>query len=250
MEVIIDKQSRIIARVEFLQMQDAGTWLDAYTWAPLLTPATHEIAEMNSLPQFYVDGCYKLTKAGEPEIIPEMFEQVKQHVMAKEMWSINDTVSTTILNGFNYEVGIGRSEKQMFHFSYDAHDQRNFTNTAVAAMLQKSNSVARADSKFYFRGRNEQSGEQMFSFSPDLFLDLYYNGALAHQSRCLETGWEAKQALEAAQTLEDISNALTTFNNAIAKIVEEQVIPGASEEPVPGEPEEPEEPTPTPEEVQ
>ena len=215
MKVIINKSTRVIDCIEFLRMEDNGTWLDSDTWAPLLRPETHEIVEMHSMPQFYADSCYVLADNGSPELVPDMFEHVKQNVISMKTNDINSRVSKAITDGFNYEISIGRSEKQSFHFSYDQHDQRNFISTAIAAMLQKSNNAARTDNEILFTGKDVEGADQIFSFSPDLFLDLYYNGALAHQSRCLEAGWEAKQALNNATSIDDIITALTTFDNAI-----------------------------------
>ncbi len=105
--------------------------------------------------------------------------------------AIDAETSAAILAGFDFEVA-----GEALHFSYDAFDQQNFSDTANACLMHKAGAAGLPTSVTWNAYR--PSGELVrLSLTADEFLPLYAGGALAHKAACMAEGGAKKAALEA-----------------------------------------------------
>ena len=133
-------------------------------------------------------------------VVPLNLEEVR----AAKIGQIDAETSAAILAGFEYEV-----EEDSLHFSYDAHDQQNFADTANAATLALMQVPGIPESVTWNGWDITQDGEGKevaralvrLTFSPNEFLGFYVAGALAHKAVQMETGGLRKAAAENATTV-------------------------------------------------
>ena len=151
----------------------------------------------------------------EPPVEEKTFSQVKAEVLEK----IDRETSNAIMSGFDYEINTG-SEVETLHFSYDILDQQNFADTAnVALMSLLSSSVSTLTDKQTtsiptsvtwnaYRNYTKETGGELVRLTLDAqeFLNLYLNGALVHKSTQMEIAGQRKEAVAAAQTIEELEN--------------------------------------------
>lgn len=114
-----------------------------------------------------------------------------EHDKAAARAAIDAETSAAILEGFDYEV-----DGETLHFSYDAFDQQNFSDTANACLMLKSGAQGLPESVTWNAYRAD--GELVrLVLTADAFLALYAGGALAHKAACMAEGGTKKAALEA-----------------------------------------------------
>lgn len=119
-----------------------------------------------------------------------------EHVRADARAAIDAETSAAILAGFDYAIDPGTGTPETLHFSYDAFDQQNFSDTANACLMLKGGAQGLPESVTWNAYRPD--GELVrLTLSADAFLTLYAGGALAHKAACMATGGAKKEALEA-----------------------------------------------------
>lgn len=119
-----------------------------------------------------------------------------EHDKAAARAAIDAETSAAILEGFDYEIDPGTGTPETLHFSYDAFDQQNFSDTANACLMLKAGAQGLPESVTWNAYRPD--GELVrLTLSADAFLALYVGGALAHKAACMATGGAKKEALEA-----------------------------------------------------
>lgn len=119
-----------------------------------------------------------------------------EHVRADARAAIDAETSADILAGFDYAIDPGTGTPETLHFSYDAFDQQNFSDTANACLMLKAGAQGLPESVTWNAYRPD--GELVrLTLSADAFLALYVGGALAHKAACMATGGAKKKALEA-----------------------------------------------------
>ncbi|WP_337397712.1 hypothetical protein AB9L13_00370 [Desulfovibrio piger] len=119
-----------------------------------------------------------------------------EHVRADARAAIDAETSADILAGFDYAIDPGTGTPETLHFSYDAFDQQNFSDTANACLMLKAGAQGLPESVTWNAYRPD--GELVrLTLSADAFLALYVGGALAHKAACMATGGAKKEALEA-----------------------------------------------------
>lgn len=113
-----------------------------------------------------------------------------EHDKAAARAAIDAETSAAILEGFDYEV-----DGESLHFSYDAFDQQNFSDTANACLMLKSGAQGLPESVTWNAYRAD--GELVrLVLTADAFLALYAGGALAHKAARMAEGGAKKEALE------------------------------------------------------
>lgn len=119
-----------------------------------------------------------------------------EHVRADARAAIDAETSADILAGFDYAIDPGTGTPETLHFSYDAFDQQNFSDTANACLMLKAGAHGLPESVTWNAYRPD--GELVrLTLSADAFLALYVGGALAHKAACMATGGAKKEALGA-----------------------------------------------------
>ena len=119
-----------------------------------------------------------------------------EHVRADARAAIDAETSADILAGFDYAIDPGTGTPETLHFSYDAFDQQNFSDTANACLMLKAGAHGLPESVTWNAYR--ANGELVrLVLTADAFLALYVGGALAHKAACMATGGAKKEALEA-----------------------------------------------------
>lgn len=118
-----------------------------------------------------------------------------EHDKAAARAAIDAETSAAILEGFDYEIDPGTGTPETLHFSYDAFDQQNFSDTANACLMLKAGAHGLPESVTWNAYRAD--GELVrLVLTADAFLALYAGGALAHKAACMAEGGTKKAALE------------------------------------------------------
>lgn len=118
-----------------------------------------------------------------------------EHVRADVRAAIDAETSADILAGFDYAIDPGTGTPETLHFSYDAFDQQNFSDTANACLMLKAGAHGLPESVTWNAYR--ANGELVrLVLTADAFLALYAGGALAHKAACMAEGGTKKAALE------------------------------------------------------
>ena len=134
-------------------------------------------------------------------------EPTLAEVKADALSRIDTATSSAILAGFEYEV-----DGESLHFSYDSFDQQNFVDSASVATLALSGQQGLPTSVTWNAYRNytpETGGELVrLDFTPQTFLGLYMQGALAHKGLQMEIGGQRKAAIDAAESVEAVQALL------------------------------------------
>ena len=119
-----------------------------------------------------------------------------ENVAARKLVEIDEQTSMTILNGFMYNI-----DDVDYHFSYDAFDQQNFSDSANMANIIKAGGTSTITTVFW-NAYKDWDGEKgtlvRIELDVDKFLDLYVNGALLHKSTIMAEGGDRKDALAVA----------------------------------------------------
>ena len=132
--------------------------------------------------------------APEPEPVP--LEELKSRKLAE----IDAETSAVILAGFDYEIN-GVS----YHFSYDAFDQQNFSDTANMCQLALSGTEGLPTSVTWNSYLKDGTLVQQ-EFNAQEFLKLYTSGAMVHKATQMAIGGQRKAAVQSASTKEELDN--------------------------------------------
>ncbi|WP_027188072.1 DUF4376 domain-containing protein [Desulfovibrio cuneatus] len=126
-------------------------------------------------------------------------ELTPSQTLAEQLAQIDAETSTAILAGFPYDIN-GKT----LHFSYKLEDQQNFADTANAATLATMGVPGVPQSVTWNGWEHAKDAEDnttrqlvRLTLTPQEFLALYLQGALAHKATCMELGGQRKAALEA-----------------------------------------------------
>lgn len=117
-----------------------------------------------------------------------------EHDRATARAAIDAQTSAAILAGFEYEV-----DGENLHFSYDAFDQQNFSDTANACLMLKAGAQGLPESVTW-NAYNADGELVRLVLTADAFLALYAGGALAHKAARMAEGGAKKAALETEGT--------------------------------------------------
>lgn len=147
--------------------QRGGKWYQ--TW--VLTPVTHT-----------------------PEEEAERLERLKDAKIAQ----IDAETSAAILAGFDYTVG-----DTVYHFSYDAFDQQNFSDTANMCQLALAGTEGLPTSVTWNSYLPDGTLVQQ-TFNAESFLALYTAGAMQHKVTQMMIGGERKAKVRDAETAEEV----------------------------------------------
>ena len=113
--------------------------------------------------------------------------------------SIDSKTASDIYKGFTYKInGIE------YHFNYSAEDQQNYADDANSILYQKSLGMASIHPIAKIAYSIPDNKAIYLSIEGDTFLDLYYNGALAHKNKVLKEGRDRKNKVEMAITKEEL----------------------------------------------
>lgn len=113
--------------------------------------------------------------------------------------SIDYETRNKIYNGFNYVI-----DGLEYHFSYDVIDQQNYADDANLILYQKYSGIEPISIISRTGYSIPDNNPVSFQFKGSEFLDLYYNGALAHKNKALKEGKERKLKVEKASTKEEL----------------------------------------------
>ena len=147
--------------------QRDGKWYQ--TW--VLTPVTHT-----------------------PEEEAERLERVKE----SKILQIDAETSEAILAGFDYTVN-----DTVYHFSYDAFDQQNFSDTANMCQLSLAGTPSLPSSVVWNSYLPDGTLVQQ-TFDAQTFLALYTAGAMQHKVTQMTIGGQRKAKVWAASTVEEV----------------------------------------------
>ena len=131
-----------------------------------------------------------------PEPKPVPLEELKSRKLAE----IDAETSAVILAGFDYEIS-GVS----YHFSYDAFDQQNFSDTANMCQLALSGTEGLPTSVTWNSYLKDGTLVQQ-EFNAQEFLKLYISGAMVHKATQMTIGGQRKAAVQSASTKEELDN--------------------------------------------
>ena len=147
--------------------QRDGKWYQ--TW--VLTPVTHT-----------------------PEEEAERLERVKE----SKILQIDAETSEAILAGFDYTVN-----DTVYHFSYDAFDQQNFSDTANMCQLSLAGTPSLPSSVVWNSYLPDGTLVQQ-TFDAQTFLALYTAGAMQHKVTQMTIGGQRKAKVWSASTVEEV----------------------------------------------
>lgn len=111
---------------------------------------------------------------------------------------IDSETSATILAGFDYEI-----EGVKYHFSYDAFDQQNFSDTANMCQLALSG-TKRLPTSVTWNSYLADGTLVQHTFDAQSFLTLYTTGAMQHKATQMAIGGQRKAAVQVATTIEEV----------------------------------------------
>ena len=164
------------------------------------TTANAKAVTVDSLPPDFTP--WQWTWDGEkPVIKPECFEEWIGGIKARKQAEIDAETSVAILAGFDYEIS-GVS----YHFSYDAFDQQNFSDTANMCQLALAGTPGLPTSVTW-NSYMPDGTLVRHTFDAQSFLTLYVAGAMRHKAAKMAEGGQRKAAVTAAQTAEDVEAA-------------------------------------------
>ena len=119
-------------------------------------------------------------------------------VKARKLAAIDAETSAAIMAGFDYEI-----DGVTYHFSYDAFDQQNFSDTANMCQLALAGTPGLPTSVTWNSYLPDDTLVQ-HTFDAQGFLTLYVTGAMQHKATKMAEGGTRKAAVQAAQTKEDV----------------------------------------------
>ena len=142
------------------------------------------------------------------EAHPECVTEEKNYVPTLEELKtakksqIDAETSAAIAAGFDYAV-----DGVAYHFSYDAFDQQNFSDTANVCLMKQSGMRGLPESVTWNAYRVPGGELERLTFDAPGFLALYAGGAMKHKNETMQRGGERKAAVEAAATAEEVEAA-------------------------------------------
>lgn len=119
-------------------------------------------------------------------------------VKASKLAAIDAQTSAAIMAGFDYEI-----DGVTYHFSYDAFDQQNFSDTANMCQLALAGTQGLPTSVTWNSYLPDGTLVQ-HNFDAQSFLTLYVTGAMKHKATKMVIGGQRKAAVQAAQTKEEV----------------------------------------------
>lgn len=146
---------------------------------------------------------------------PEMWDEKPNGYFTEEEWDaldkptldelkrdkinqIDQETSLSILSGFNYTIN-----DQEYHFSYDAFDQQNFSDTANMCQLALSG-VEGLPKTVTWNSYLEDGTLVQQEFDAESFLKLYTSGAMVHKASKMQIGGQRKLKVAEAQSEEEL----------------------------------------------
>ena len=115
---------------------------------------------------------------------------------------IDAETSAAIAAGFDYAV-----DGVTYHFSYDAFDQQNFSDTANVCIMKQAGMRGLPESVTWNAYRVPGGELERLTFDASGFLALYAGGAMKHKNKTMQRGGERKAVVEAATTPEEVEAA-------------------------------------------
>lgn len=180
----------------------------------ILIPFGYAVLNYTSQPEFD-NWTHKLTE-GTPEqrdgkwyqtwvltpVTHTSEEEANRLEAAKELKiaQIDDETSKAILSGFDYTIN-----DVIYHFSYDAFDQQNFSDTANMCQLALSGTEGLPTSVTWNSYLKDGTLVQQ-EFNAQEFLKLYTSGAMVHKATQMAIGGQRKAAVQSASTKEELDN--------------------------------------------
>lgn len=113
---------------------------------------------------------------------------------------IDEETSKAILAGFDYTIN-----NTVYHFSYDAFDQQNFSDTAHMCQLALSGTEGLPTSVTWNSYLKDGTLVQQ-EFNAQEFLKLYTSGAMVHKATQMAIGGQRKAAVQSATTKEELDS--------------------------------------------
>lgn len=123
-----------------------------------------------------------------------------EEAKVEKMRQIDAETSASILAGFDYEI-----EGDMYHFSYDEHDQQNFVDTVSMCQLSLAGTPGVPDSVVWnsYTVPGDELVQQTFDAAS--FVALYTAGAMAHKAAKMAAGGERKAKVAVAQSIGELA---------------------------------------------
>lgn len=198
MNTLIIQESNIIY-VDPQSFDETGTRI-YNALDPRTTTTNAEAVTVDSLPPDFIP--WQWTWDGEkPVIKPEYHDEWLGGIKARKLEEIDAETSAAILAGFDYEI-----DDVSYHFSYDAFDQQNFSDTANMCQLALAGTPGLPTSVTWNSYLPDGTLVQ-HDFDAQSFLTLYVAGAMQHKATKMAEGGQRKAAVTAAQTAEDVEAA-------------------------------------------
>lgn len=195
MHRLIIQESRIIY-VDPQAFDETGTRI-YNAFDPRITTANATAVTVDSLPPDFVP--WQWTWDGEkPVIKPEYHDEWLGRIKARKLAEIDAETSAAILAGFDYTVG-----DTAYHFSYDAFDQQNFSDTANMCQLALAGTEGLPTSVTWNSYLPDGTLVQQ-TFNAESFLALYTAGAMQHKVTQMMIGGERKAKVRDAETAEEV----------------------------------------------
>lgn len=164
--ILYEVQKDIVSSEEFTPIQDE----ERTTYKPLIT-------DINN-----------------PEYPISTLDELKRDKINQ----IDQETSLSILSGFNYTIN-----DQEYHFSYDAFDQQNFSDTANMCQLALSG-VEGLPKTVTWNSYLEDGTLVQQEFDAESFLKLYTSGAMVHKASKMQIGGQRKLKVAEAQSEEEL----------------------------------------------
>ena len=126
---------------------------------------------------------------------------------------IDQATSAAIMAGFDAQaVPQGADDPETLHFSYDATDQQNFVDAAVAMQLGARDAIPKSTPWNAYRAWTPETGGELvvLLLTAETFLPLYA-AALNHKAEKLAEGGARKARVNAAESAEDVRGMLAEW---------------------------------------
>lgn len=183
---------------------------------PRWTGAAWEQVEDHKGEEGYVDGQPHTIKDYGPypagwskTLPPPTLEKVKIDGKSK----VDNVISAAIMAGFEHEIDAD-NEPETLHFSYDAFDQQNFADSAIAMQLGAAASDSPVPTSTPWNAYRNWSGEEgelvVLHLTAATFLPLY-TAALKHKAEKMAEGGSRKAQIEAAGSVEAVQALLAEW---------------------------------------
>lgn len=132
-----------------------------------------------------------------------------EEVKAAKIKQIDADTSAAIIDGFDCEVlAPDTGKREVLHFSYDTFDQQNFADSAIAAQLSSAEGVPATTKWNAYRNHTAEYKGDLVVLQLDAasFIPIY-SAALQHKSDVMKKGTQRKEAVYAAQTIDEVDAA-------------------------------------------